>query len=282
MFQMLQMIIDPCTVSLLDYNLFDILGLDPHESDFPDPDTLHQAFTRASMHTQPFATSGRLTLPPRIQARLAYFALGGGYRKLARAFWRAHHISTWNPHADVGSSEAGLPIPGQQGALSPEEAELLKAATIASVESGDSRGARELGERDGSGPSLTKFLLLLSEHGDSDRDRDSRCDHPTLPAVMLGSFPKSVETNERANAVVALLDRRGRYYCRIVPWTMAGKPLPVEDDSIIPYSCDPAFINYLPRFQDISELEVMAMVREELAHLQAQVDAKAPTGPDAV
>ncbi|KAI9823666.1 MAG: hypothetical protein M1826_007684 [Phylliscum demangeonii] len=283
--------VDPCYFSLLDYNPFDILGLDPKI--YYGYRALRDACIRVRMHAGLFATSSRLTTSPIDQARLAVHTLLAGYREPAHAFWRAHHRSTWNPHADVGSREAGLPIPGLEGATSAEEADLLMAAAIAAVESdADGEGAtllgayyppgcNELGDRSGPIPA-DYHLLLFSEHGDCDGDSD--CELPTLPGVVLGSVRRSVEaTNERANAVVAVLDRRGRYYRRVVPWTMDYEPLPVDDDfNINNCSCPPACIEYLPRFRNRSEFEVMALVREELALLQADIDAEAPPGPEAV
>ncbi|KAI9805223.1 MAG: hypothetical protein M1826_004785 [Phylliscum demangeonii] len=281
---------DPTQVSLLDHNPFDILGLNPHEIDFPDRDALCEAYTRACKHTRSFATSSTLTLPPSVQAGFAFLALTGPHREQARAFWRAHHRSTWNPHAPVDSVEAGRPIPGQEGA-SPEEAGLLMAAAVAAVEAGADKsrsvllgpyhppGCSERGYGDGATDGLGPVNLLFSNWYNGAGDRNS----PTLPAVMLGSFRWPVP----ANAVVALLDRRGRYYRRIMPWTMAGKPLRSDspvlgDDPNFAISCPPAYIDYLPRFRGRTETQVMAMVREELALLQRQVDALAPTGPEAV
>ncbi|KAI9800332.1 MAG: hypothetical protein M1826_005356 [Phylliscum demangeonii] len=297
--KVLRKFMDPSKASLLDYNPYDILGVDPHQSDYFTHDTLFQACKRASKHTHPFATSSRLNLPPCVQAGLAFQTLCGPYREPAHAFWRVHHRSTWNPYAAVGSNEAGVPIAGQQeGADSPEEADLLMAAAIAAVESNaDIYGTVLLGPYylprcqpgDGSGPGPTDYhlfisedesghspevaRLLLGEHG-GDHDGDNHL--PTLPAVSLGSYRRSLETNERANAVVAMLDHRGRYYRRVVPWTMAGDPLLLDDDDLdIARSCLPAFIDYLPRFRDRAEVQVMAVVREELALLQVQIDAAA-------
>ncbi|KAI9807992.1 MAG: hypothetical protein M1826_004449 [Phylliscum demangeonii] len=274
---------DPNTASLIDFDPYDILGLDPNKSCFPNRDRLKKALARATKHTHPFATSGRLTLPPCVQAALAFHTLSGPYRKPARAFWRAHHRSTWNPHAAVGSSKAGEPIPGQEGGASPEDADLLMAAAIADVESGaDIYGAVLLGPYyppwcskpgHGSCPSTTVDHQLLSEHGDG--DGDGHRDLSNLPTVTLGSFRRSLMTNSGANAVVAMLDYRGRYYRRVVPWTMAGEPLPEEDNLNIARSCPPDLIDYLPRFRNRTELQVMAVVREELARLQARIDAAA-------
>ncbi|KAI9798829.1 MAG: hypothetical protein M1826_005654 [Phylliscum demangeonii] len=282
--EILQNLMDLSKASLLDFNPFDILGLDPRKGGrFPDRDTLDKAFARASKHTHPFATSGRLTLPPCLQATLAYHTLCGPDREPARAFWRVHHRSTWNPHAAVGSSEAGLPIPGQEGSASPEEADWRMAAAITAVESDDDgTGAVLLGpyyparcsvRGDGSWPSATGDRLLLSAHSIGDEHRAI----PTVPAVTLGSLRRWLEPKERANAVVAMLDHHGRYYRRVVPWTMAGEPSLLDDDDpeIAALSCPPASIDYLPRFRDMSEVLRMAVVREELALLQAQIDAAA-------
>ncbi|KAI9807993.1 MAG: hypothetical protein M1826_004450 [Phylliscum demangeonii] len=307
--------VNPSNYSLLDYNPFDILGLDPNI--YYGYRALRDACIRVRMHAGLFATSSRLTISPIDQARLAVHTLLARYREPAHAFWRDHHRSTWNPHADVGSREASLPIPGLEGATSAEEADLLMAAAIAAVESdADGTGAVLLGsyrpprcserrDGDGDGDGPTDIYLLHSEHG----DRDTHLDLPSLPAVTLGSLRRSLPTTGGADAVVAMLDHRGRYYRRVVPWSLAadavniaracppafidrfprmrdraGEPLRVDDDIKFARSCPPALIDYLPRFRDRSEVEVMAMVREELALLQAQIDAPAPgpTAPEAV
>ncbi|KAI9819661.1 MAG: hypothetical protein M1826_001122 [Phylliscum demangeonii] len=260
--------LDPSKVSPLDYNPFDILGLSPKI--YYGYRALRDACIRVQQHTGLFATSSRLTISPTEHAELAvHTLLAWQSREPAYAFWRVHHRSTWNPNADVGSVEAGLPIPGLEGATSAEEAEQLMAAAIAAVESdADGEGATLLGpyyppgcdERgDRSGPIPADYhVLLWSEHAAGDGDSD--CDLPTLPGVLLGSFRRSLETtNERANAVVAVLDRRGRYYRRVVPWSMDNAPLPVDGDVDID--------------QELALLQ---------AEMDAEIDAPAPTAPDAV
>ncbi|KAI9807256.1 MAG: hypothetical protein M1826_004572 [Phylliscum demangeonii] len=287
------------------YEPFEIL--DPEPRTYYGNCALHNACHRARMHTGHFVTSSRLTPPPSYQApppsyqapppsyqaALACHTPAGPDREPAPAFWRGHHRATWNAHAAVGSIEAGLPIPALEGATSAEEAGLGMAAAIAAVESdADGEGAKllapyhppgcnELGDRSEPIPA-DQHVLPFSEHAAGDRDSDHGL--PTLPGVLLGSFRRLLEepTNERANAVVAVLDRRGRYYRRVVPWSMDGEPLPVDEDFDVNHSCHPARIAYLPRFRDRSESEVMALVRHELALLQAEIDAPAPTGLGAV
>ncbi|KAI9811412.1 MAG: hypothetical protein M1826_003176 [Phylliscum demangeonii] len=284
---------DPTQFSLFDYNPFDILGVNARAVAFPDHDALYEAYTRARQHTRSFATSSTLPLPlpAPAQAALAYRTLTGPYRVPARAFWRAHHRSTWNPHAAVDSVEAGRPIPGQARAEDNGGGVLMAAAVIAieadavavssSMLLGPYHPPRGSERTDGycvtncwSLPPAGQGVFYLWFGGGGGPPS-----FPTLPAVLLGTFRLSLEEgNERAIAVVGVLDRRGRYYRRIMPCTMAGDCLP-PDDLNIAHSCSPGWIDYLPRFRDWAEVQVMGVVREELARLQAQVDdARALTG----
>ncbi|KAI9825166.1 MAG: hypothetical protein M1826_007091 [Phylliscum demangeonii] len=278
----LERMTNPKYASLLEYDPFDILGLNPRDPDFPDPLALREAYNRAAAHTHPFATSSTLTLPPFLQVDLAYRTLRGAFRTPARAFWRSLHRSTWNPHAPVGSVEAGLPIPGQ-GGPGLDQAAARMADAVAAVELDEDpnsalllgrfyppRRCGECGDGGGALPPVEPLICCLSygPRGDGDCRRDCG----TLPTVVLGTFLLSFEQDERANAVVGVLDRRGRYYRRVVPWTIAGEPLPTEDLFFVHSSCPPALIDYLPRFRDCSELQIIARVREQLAYLQEQED----------
>ncbi|KAI9825164.1 MAG: hypothetical protein M1826_007089 [Phylliscum demangeonii] len=259
---------DPGSASLLDYNPFDILGLNPGDPDFPDNQALRAAYDRAAAHTHPFATSSTLTLLPFVQVMLAYRTLRGPLRTPARAFWRSHHRSTWNPHAPVGSVEAGMPIPGQSGP-GPDEAAVLKAAAVAAVEANDHDYSLELLGAYIPPPGPQDALADRSDRG-PDGDPGALC------SVLLGTFRTGTEKDERANVVVAMLDHRGRYYRGILDFTMEREPLPewkANDrcsgwESYFAVSCPPHSIDYLPRFRNRTESEVMALVRQELARLQ--------------
>ncbi|KAI9799785.1 MAG: hypothetical protein M1826_005430 [Phylliscum demangeonii] len=243
---------NPSKVSLLDYNPFDILGLNPGDIDYPDRDALSKAYTRACR--------ARVSNAPRAVRRA-----------------RAQLLARPSP-LDLEPARARR----QQEGASRKEAGLLMAPAVVAVEAdADNSGLGVLlgpyyppgcGEH---GPK--DYYLLLREHGEPNRNL------AVLPAVTLGSFRWSLEKHERANAVVAMLDRRGRYYRRIVHWTLAGEPLPApaRDLNWLP-SLPRGSIDYLPRFRDRPELEVMAMVREELALLQGKVDAPDPIGREAV
>ncbi|KAI9799719.1 MAG: hypothetical protein M1826_005435 [Phylliscum demangeonii] len=270
---------DPESASLLDHNPFDILGLNPRDPDFPNDKELRAAYERAATHTHPFATSSTLTLPPRDQVALAYSTLRSGFRVPALAFWRSHHRSTWNPHAPVGSVAAGLPIPGQAGP-GPDEAAVLKAAAVAAVEANDHDYSLVLLTRYIPPPGLQAAVASIGHRGRAGV-------HDSRFWVVLGTFRTSTTAkHERANVVVAMLDRRGRYYRRNLDCTMDDEPLPEwkwEDryrfpdwESYFGVSCPPSAIDYLPRFRNRSELEVMAMVRQELARFQTEGEEDAP------
>ncbi|KAI9800112.1 MAG: hypothetical protein M1826_005366 [Phylliscum demangeonii] len=276
---------DPASASLLDYNPFDILGLNPRDPDFPNDKELRAAYDRAIAHTHPFATSSTLTLPAPLQVQLAYSTLISFLRIPALAFWRPHHRSTWNPHAPVGSVAAGLPIPGQSSGPGPAEAAVLKAAAVAAVEAN---------EHDYSLALLNRYIpppvrrpddgLALAAADQGYRGlaydygyRRLAGDYGGLLKVVLGTFRASTEKGARANVVVGVLDRCGRYYRRVLDFTMEDERLPGwtwRDRYRFPgwehyfaFSCPPAAIDYLPRFRDRAEREVVAMVRQELARL---------------
>ncbi|KAI9825165.1 MAG: hypothetical protein M1826_007090 [Phylliscum demangeonii] len=265
----LKRITDPECAFLPDHNPFNILGLNPRETDFPDDQALRAAYDRAAAHARSLATSSTLSLPSLLQVELAYSWLISDFRAPALAFWRSLHRSTWNPHAHVGSVEAGLPIPGQSGP-SHDEAETLMWAAV------DAMTAKPYDDGFALQSSYMDGLADGSEGG-SDGDDGS------LFCVVLGTFRCSTEKDERANVVVGMLDRRGRYYRRILDFWMKDEPLPERKwndrspgwGSSFAFSCPHGSIDYLTRFRNRTELEVMALVRQELAWLQADAPSDA-------
>ncbi|KAI9810064.1 MAG: hypothetical protein M1826_003769 [Phylliscum demangeonii] len=254
----LKRITGPESAFLLDCNPFDILGLNPRDPDFPNDEALHEAYDRAAAHTHPFATSstlpsagpGLLALPPPLDLE---------------------------PHAPVGSVEAGLPIPGQEG-FGPDKAAVLQAAAVAAVKANEHNYSLVL---------LGRYIPLVTpEELANPGYRAPDGDYGTLFEVALGTFRMSREKGERANLVMGMLDRRGRYYRRIMDCTMEDEPLPEWKwtdryqfpgwESYFADSCPPGSINYLPRFAHCTELEVMALVRQELALLEEEEEEDAP------
>ncbi|KAI9823866.1 MAG: hypothetical protein M1826_007612 [Phylliscum demangeonii] len=263
-----EMSLDPNRLSLVEYDPFDILGLNPRATDWMEHLTLYKAYTRACKHTDAFATSGTLTLPPQCQIYLAYQTLRGPFREPARFFWRLHHRSTWNPHAPVGSVKAGLPIRrrGLKG-FGPTVTAILLADAVAATEAHVNAGAI-----------LGPFIPPPALQEALGRER-SDFKFGALPAVVLHTYLLAFKSKGRENAVVAMLDGRGRYYRRVLDRTVEGKLLQALDHNFS-HSCPPVFIDYLPRFRGCTEPQVIAMVRQELA--LRQEGAPPPTGEEDV